>query len=43
MPDDTLSQTVLRGMRVTMQAIKRKEKIPNNKYVLHKAKPQSST
>lgn len=45
MPDDTLSQTqaMLRGMSLIMQAIKREEKIQNNKYVLLKAQPQSLT
>lgn len=41
MPDDTLSQTVLRGMSPMMQAIKREEKIPNNKYVLLKSQTPS--
>lgn len=43
MPDDILNQAMLRGMSLMMQAIKRKEKLPNNKYVLLKAQPQSLT
>ena len=43
MPDDTLSQTVLRGMSLMIQTIKREEKIPNNKYVLLKAQTQAPT
>lgn len=38
-PDDTLSQTVLRGMSLMMQTIQREEEIPNNKYVLLKTEP----
>lgn len=39
----TVSQTVLGGMSLMMQTIKREGKTPDNKYVLLKAWPQSLT
>lgn len=43
MPDDTLSQTLFRGMSLRMQSIKKEEIVSNDKYVLLKAQLPSLT
>lgn len=43
MPDDTVSQTLVRGMSLRMQSIKKEEIVSNNNYVFLKAQLPSLT